>query len=52
MYGSNFYGSDQSCSVSKKTFDLTATRIPDGSFGSKVPILLYFVEPKRPSGNY
>ena len=23
--------------------------LPDGRFGSKVPILLYFVKPKRPS---
>ena len=26
-------------------------QLPDGRFGSKVPILLYFVEPKSPSDN-
>ena len=26
-------------------------QLPDGRSGSKVPILLYFVKPKRPSGN-
>ena len=43
---------DQSCSFSKETIDLTVTRGKNhNQIRSKVPILLNFVGPKRPSGN-
>ena len=46
-------GYRQSCSVSKETIDLTVTRRMLGpTICSKMPILLNFVRPKRPSVDF